>query len=142
MSKKLVGIVGTQIVGKVDAVAYVAKNGYPEVGTFLDKKCIQKFYKQLDTDALVDWCTLEGLAAKPDTNDPIYRMRVCMLLLYKNFPKVSTGKAKAESPYKKFTLENLVTLALENDVAVEGTEDEKIFRMRLIMALRANKIVS
>ena len=141
MSRKVVEVVG-KIAGKVDAKKVIATSGYPEVGTFSEKKWIQKFYKQLDTDVLVDWCNLEGLTVKPDENEPIYRMRVCMAILYKHFPKVASASKKADSPYKKFTLENLVTLALENDIAVEGTEDEKIFRMRLIMALRANKIVS
>ena len=129
-----------KIVGKVDAMAYVAEYGYPEVGVFTDKKDLQKFYKQLDTDMLEDWCEVEGLTYKecPD-NDSIHRMRVAMAILYKHFPKQT--KAKATSKYAMYTLEDLVNMAVDNGVAVEETDDERILRMRLIMNLRANGII-
>jgi hypothetical protein len=131
----------SQIVGKVDAVAHVAKNGYPEVGQFIDEKSLQKFYKQLDTKSLEDWAALEGLTYKacPDS-EPIHRMRVAMAILYKHFPKDTTSKP--ESPYKKYTLEQLVSLAVEHEVPVEPTDDDRILRMRTIMALRAHKVIS
>ena len=138
-SKKVVGI---QIVGKVNAIEYVGKNGYPEVGSFLVAKDLQKFYKQLDTATLVDWVTLEGVEYKPCIDsEPINRMRLCMAILYKHFPKVSTGVTKKASKYAEYTTEALIQLAIDKDVPVEVTEDMRIMRMRCIMALRASKVI-
>jgi hypothetical protein len=129
----------TVIKGKVDAQAYIAKNGYPEVGSFVEQKDLQKFYKQLDIEQLIEWTTLEGLEYKPCDNEMIFRMRICMSILYKHFPKDTP--AKKESKYKTYTLEQLVELALQNSVACETCEDPRILRMRLIMALRASKVI-
>ena len=130
-----------KISGKVDAQAVVAK-AYPEVGTFADEKSLQKFYKQLDIEQLEDWASLEGLEYKacPDS-EPIHRMRVCMAILYKHFPKVP-AKAKSKSKYADYTLEQLISLAIDNDVAVETTDDDRIMRMRVIMSLRAAKVIA
>lgn len=130
-----------KIIGKVDAMAYIEEfGGYPEVGVFGDKKDLQKFYKQLDTAMLEDWCEVEGLEYKPcEDNESIHRMRVAMAILYKHYPKQT--KAKAKSKYAQYTLEDLVNLAVDNSVAVEETDDERILRMRLIMSLRANKVI-
>ncbi|MGL5191218.1 MAG: hypothetical protein ACRC7S_16385 [Cetobacterium sp.] len=129
-----------KIIGKVDAMAYVTEYGYPEVGVFVEKKDLQRFYKQLDTDMLEDWCAVEGLEYNPcEDNESIHRMRVAMAILYKHYPKQT--KAKSKSKYAQYTLENLVDMAIENGVAVEDTSDERIMRMRLIMGLRANGIV-
>lgn len=130
-----------KIVGKVDAEQYIGEfGGYPEVGAFVDKKDLQKFYKQLDTDMLEDWCEVEGLEYKAcEDNESIHRMRVAMSILYKHFPKQS--KAKASSKYSQYTLEDLVNMALTNGIAVEETDDNRILRMRLIMNLRANKVI-
>jgi hypothetical protein len=128
------------LTGKVDATKYVAEKGYPEVGQFADTKSLQKFYKQLDTKSLEDWAALEGLTYKacPDS-EPIHRMRVAMAILYKHFPKESSSKP--ESPYKQYTLEQLVAMAVEHEVPVEPTDDDRILRMRTIMALRAAKVI-
>ncbi|MGL5191223.1 MAG: hypothetical protein ACRC7S_16410 [Cetobacterium sp.] len=130
-----------KVVGKVDAMEYITEfGGYPEVGTFTDKKDLQRFYKQLDTDMLEDWCEIEGLTYKACTdNESIHRMRVAMAILYKHFPKQT--KAKATSKYAKYTLEDLVDMALQANVAVEDTDDERIMRMRLIMNLRVNGVI-
>ena len=129
-----------QIIGKVDATEYVAKYGYPEVGVFVEKKDLQKFYKQLDTATLEDWCEVEGLTYNPcEENESIHRMRVAMAILYKHYPKQT--KAKKTSKYAKYSLENLVDMAIDNNVAVEDTSDERIMRMRLIMGLRASGII-
>lgn len=134
-------VIDGKVVGKVDAMEYIAEfGGYPEVGTFTDKKDLQKFYKQLDTDMLEDWCEIEGLTYKPcSDNESIHRMRVAMAILYKHFPKQT--KEKAKSKYAKYTLEDLLDMAVQNEVAVEETDDERILRMRLIMNLRANKVL-
>ena len=140
MSKTKNEVLKGKIAGKVDAQKMVEK-AYPEVGTFADEKTLQKFYKQLDISQLEDWASLEGLEFKacPDS-EPIHRMRVCMAILYLHFPK-TPAKAKSKSKYADYTLEQLVTMAIDNDVAVETTEDERILRMRVIMALRAAKII-
>jgi hypothetical protein len=129
------------ISGKVDAKAWVEKNnGYPEVGSFIDQKSLQKFYKQLDTAALEDWASVEGLEYKEcKDSEPIHRMRVAMAILYKHFPKDT--KSKPESPYKKYTTEQLAQMAVDNGVAIEVTDDDRILRMRLIMALRVAGII-
>jgi hypothetical protein len=140
MAKKKVEV--TKIQGKVDAAAYITEKGYPIVGQFADQKSLQKFYKQLDTAMLEEWAVYEKLDYKPCADsEPIHRMRVCMAILYKHYPKETTS-TKKESPYKKYSLEDLVNMAIENEVAIEETDDERILRMRLIMALRANKVIS
>lgn len=134
MAKKIIAITG-----KVNAPEFVAKHGYPEVGQFDVEKSMQKFYKQLDTAVLEDWAKLEGVEYKASDNEAIHRMRVCMALLYKHFPRPAAPKK--ESKYASYSLEDLVNMATENDVAVEMSDDDRIMRMRLIMALRANKVI-
>jgi hypothetical protein len=140
MAKKINTVKGVTIQGKVDAVAYVKANGYPEVGQFADEKSLQKFYKQLSQEQLDAWVELEGLTYKPCTEQPaIHWMRACMAILRTHFPV--EHKAKKESPYKQYTTEALVAMAVEHDVAFEVCEDDRILRMRAIMALRANKVI-
>ena len=125
---------------KVDAIKFVEENGFPEVGTFADKKALQKFYKQLPTEMLEEWANLEGLEYKAcEDSEPIHRMRVAMAILYKHFPKEPSKKK--ESPYKAYTTEQLIEMAIENSVEVEPTEDMRIMRMRTIMALRDAKVI-
>lgn len=129
------------ITNKTNAVEYIKGNGIPKVGSFEDKKALQKFYKQLPTETLEEWAKQENVTFNPCTdNEAIHRMRVAMAILYLHFPKET--KEKKESPYKKYTTEQLVEMALEHDVAIEETDDMRILRMRLIMGLRANKVIS
>lgn len=115
---------------------FVEKNGFPEVGHFKDdKKALQKFYKYLTTEQLLEWVDLEGLEVKETDSEQIYRMRLCMAILYKHYPKAPTTKKK--SKYADYSLEQLVSMAVEKDVPVEPTDDDRIMRMRTIMALRA-----
>ena len=58
-----------------------------------------------------------------------------MAILYKNFPK-APAKAKKESVYKKYSLEDLLDMVVEHEVEMEPTDDLKIMRMRAIMALK------
>jgi hypothetical protein len=127
--------------GKVNAIDWITENGgYPEVGVFEEKKVLQKFYKQLDTEVLEDWAELEGLEFKPcPEQPPIHRMRVAMAILYKHFPKETKGKKK--SKYSEYSTESLIQMALDNSVPVEPTESEPIMRMRTIMALRAHGVL-
>lgn len=129
-----------KITGKVDAMVWVEENGYPEVGAFSEKKDIQKFYKQLPTEFLEDWCEQCQLEYKPCDNDSIHRMRVAMAILELHFPsekKSTTSKSK----YSNLTDEDLLKMCIDNAVAVEESTHKGIMRMRMVQALRANKII-
>jgi hypothetical protein len=115
-------------------------NGYPELGHFEDKKDLQKFYKHLSNEQLQEWIDLEELEYTPADSEPITRMRMCMAILYKNFPKAPSAKKK--SKYADYSLEQLVQIALENEIAYEPCDDDRIHRMRAIMALRANDLLA
>jgi len=117
--------------------AYVGAEGYPEVGFFGEdgKKNLQKFYKHLSDAQLADWIDLEGLEYTPVDSPPINRMRMCMSILYSHYPKAPAKKK--QSKYAQYSLEDLVEMAVEHSVPVEVTDDERIMRMRTIMALRA-----
>jgi hypothetical protein len=120
--------------------AYVEKflvdKGYPEVGFFEDDKdSLQKFYKHCTDEQVMEWVDIEGLEFTPSESAPINRMRACMAILYRHYPKAPSAKKK--SKYADYTLEQLVTIAIDKDVPVETTDDERIMRMRVIMALRA-----
>lgn len=113
---------------------------YPEVGHFTEKKDLQKFYKKLTDEQLAEWIELEGLEYTPNDSAPINRMRMAMAILYAHFPK-APAKGKKESKYSKYSLEDLMDLAVQNDVIFEPTDDDRILRMRAIMALRVAKII-
>ena len=132
MAKKTV--INKEYVGK-----FVAEKGYPEVGTFEDKKDLQKFYKHLDDAQLLEWIELEGLEFTPNDSEPINRMRMCMSVLYLHFPKAPTSKKK--SKYAEYSNESLIEMAIKHDVVFEMCDDERILRMRAIMALRAHNIL-
>ena len=119
----------------------IAKEGFPKVGFFTEKKDLQKFYKQLDTEVLVDWCKAEGLSYTecPD-NESINRMRIAMAILYYHFPKAPATK-KSKSKYADYSTEKLMELAMTNDVIFEPCDDPRILRMRAILALRAHNII-
>lgn len=133
MAKKIV-------INKDYVQGVIAKDGYPEVGTYKEQKDLQKFYKHCTMEQLIEWVELEGLEVKPTDSEPIMRMRLCMAVLYAHFPKEPT-KGKKKSKYSDYDLDALVSMAIENDVAYEPCEDERIHRMRVIMALRANKVI-
>lgn len=118
---------------------FVSEKGYPEVGTFEDKKDLQKFYKYLSDTQLQEWIAKEELEYSPSDSEPINRMRMAMAILYKHFPKAPS--AKKQSKYASYTLEDLMQLALDNGVVFEPTDDDRIMRMRAIMALRAANII-
>ena len=119
----------------------IAKEGFPKVGFFTEKKDLQKFYKQLDTEVLIDWCAKEGLQYTPcEDNESINRMRVAMAILYKHFPK-APAKAKSKAKYADYTTEALMEMAMTNDVIFEPCDDLRILRMRAICALRSHNII-
>lgn len=129
----------TATIGKVFVEAYVAEQGYPVVGAFEDRKDLQKFYKELSDEQLAEWVAQAGLEHTPHESPVINRMRLCMTILYAHFPKEPS--AKKESKYAKYSLEDLATMAMEHDVVFEDTDNERILRMRAIMALRAAKVL-
>jgi hypothetical protein len=111
-------------------------NGYPEKGYFEDKKDLQRFYKHLTDEQLQEWIDVEGLTYTPcPESEAINRMRMCMAILYYHFPKPPAKKKK--SKYADYSLEDLVQMAIDNEVPVEPCDDDRILRMRTIMALRA-----
>jgi len=122
-------------VNKAFVEKFVEENGFPEHGHFEDKKDLQKFYKHLSDEQLAEWIEIEGLEFNPSDSEAINRMRMCMAVLYHNFPKAPSKKK--ESKYAKYSLEDLIGMAVEHEVVFEMTDDEKILRMRAIMALRA-----
>lgn len=118
---------------------FVAEHGFPEQGHFAEQKDLQKFYKHLSDEQLLEWVQLEGLEFKPAESQPINRMRMAMAVLYSHFPKAPSAKKK--SKYADYSNEQLVELCLEKSVPFEPTEDDRIMRMRAIMALRAHGII-
>lgn len=126
-------------INKAFVEKFIAENGFPEVGHFTEQKDLQKFYKHLSDEQLLEWIELEGLEFNPADSAPINRMRMAMAVLYKHFPKKETSKKK--SKYADYSNEQLMELALKNDVVFEICEDERILRMRAIMALRASKVI-
>jgi hypothetical protein len=114
----------------------VFDGNYPEVGEFSEEKEIRKFYKQLTDEQLQEWCDLEGVEYKPCDHQSIQRMRMCMAITAKHFPK-EQSTSKKKSKYADFTLDQLVQMAIDNDVEVKDHRgDDRILRMYLIMALR------
>lgn len=119
---------------KVEVQKQVEK-GYPEVGDFTEKKELQSFYKHLTDEQLAEWVETEGLEYVPNESASINRMRMAMSILYLHFPKAPSTKKK--SKYADYSLEDLMQMAIDNEVVFEDTADERILRMRAIMALRA-----
>lgn len=127
------------VINKEFVEKFVAENGFPEVGHFTEQKDLQKFYKFLSDEQLAEWISLEGLTFTANEAPAINRMRMAMAILYKHFPKAPSTAKKAK--YADYTMENLMELAVANDVVFEICDDEKILRMRAIMALRASKVI-
>lgn len=139
-TKKATPQLSTPIGEKVNAEKVLMDLGrFPVPGEFESKKALQKFYKQLDTEVIEAWGESLGVTFKADDNASIHRMRAAMSILYSFYPKEPAKKK--ESKYAKYSLEDLVTLAMDNDVVVEPTEDARIMRMRSIMALRDAGII-
>lgn len=115
----------------VKAVSHASK--------WADESALKKYYKKMSTDEVIKWVEELGTSFKESTDPSIHRMRACMAVLYHFFPR--EVKAKKSSKYADYSLEQLVSLAAENNVPVEVCDDERILRMRTIMALRAHQII-
>ena len=121
-------------INKAYVEKYLVETGYPEVGTFKEKSDLQKFYKHCTMEQLEDWVAVEGLEVVKVDSEPIYRMRLAMAILYLHYPKAPS--TKKQSKYAQYSLEDLMQMATDKEVIFEMTDDERILRMRAIMALR------
>lgn len=112
---------------------------YPEVGEFKDEKAMKKYIKKLTDDQLAEWCEIEGAEYKACDHESINRMRMAMAIKAVHFPDTApkAGKSKKKSKYADYATEDLVQMALDNDVEVPDDKgDMRICRMYTIMALR------
>lgn len=116
---------------------------YPEIGSFDTEKAMKKYIKGLKDSELQEWCELEGATWKPNDHQSINRMRMAMAIKALHFPDTAPKKSKkSKSKYAQYTTEQLVQMALENDVEVPDDKgDMKICRMYTIMALRKAGII-
>lgn len=111
---------------------------YPEVGDFTEIKDLKKYIKKLSDEQLTEWVELEGIEYVPNDHQAINRMRQAMAINALHFPEsVKRPSAKKRSKYADYSMEELVQMALDNDVIVRDSKgDERIERMYTIMALR------
>jgi hypothetical protein len=111
---------------------------YPEVGEFDTEKAMKKYIKGLSDSQLLGWCELEGAEFKASEHEAINRMRMAMAIKAIHFPNTKPkASKKSKSKYAKWTTEELVAMALENDVEVPDDKgDMRICRMYTIMALK------
>jgi len=69
-------------------------------------------------------------------------MRMSMAIQDKHFPKEPSKSAKKKAKYADFTTEQLVEMAIANDIEVKDDKgDMRILRMYTIMALRNAGII-
>lgn len=114
---------------------------YPERGSYGEDGVeeLKKFISRLSNEQLQEWVDIEGLQDKVKENDnpAIYRMRLAMAIREAHYPKSTTSKPKSKSKYGHYTTEQLLEMALENDVEVKDAKgDNRILRMYAIVALR------
>lgn len=112
---------------------------YPEVGYFADEKALKKYIKGISNEALQGWCDLEGAEYKPCDHESINRMRMAMAIKGLHFPDTvaKKGSSKKKSKYADYSTEDLVQMAIDNDVEVRDDKgDMRILRMYTIMALK------
>lgn len=116
---------------------------YPEVGDFKDEKAIKKYIKTLSDKSLEEWCFLEGVTWKHNDHASINRMRMAMAIKAKHFPDTAPkATKKSKSKYADYTTEQLVQMALDNDIEVPDDKgDMRICRMYTIMALRKSGLL-
>jgi hypothetical protein len=113
---------------------------FPEVGFFADEKAFKKHIKDTSDADIKAWVDSLGIEVKDYNSAPINRMRQIMAIKELHFPSPPRA-AKKQSPYAKWTTEELVQMAVDASLIFETTDDPKIMRMRTIMALRVNGII-
>lgn len=110
---------------------------FPEKGTFTVPEDLKKFYKKLPDARLDEWLELEGLTYTPNENPGINRMRKCMAMMDYHFVKEPSTSKKKKSKYGDYTTEDLIGMALDNNLAVKDDKgNERILRMYTIMSLK------
>lgn len=109
---------------------------YPEVGT-VDAKALKKAIKGLSDAEVAEWVGLYNLTVKDYGHASINRMRQAMAITGLHFPSTIKVSTKTPSPYAAYSDLQLIELAANESVPVLVTEDARIMRMRVIMALKA-----
>lgn len=113
----------------------VITTNYPEVGSVTESKVLKKHFKNLTNDQLDEWISIEGIQVTLCGHAPIDRMRKCMAITAKHFPPAP--KATTKSRYSNYTTEELVQMAMDNNVEIRDDKgDMRILRMYTIVALR------
>lgn len=117
---------------------------FPEVGDFEDVNSMKKYIKGLTTEQLQAWCELEGAEWVANEHPSINRMRMAVAIKSVHFPETAPKKGtKKKSKYAEYTTEELVQMALDNDVHVRDDKgNERILRMYTIVALREAGLIS
>ncbi|WIT26744.1 hypothetical protein [Bacillus phage SPO1L5] len=117
---------------------------YPEVGDFEDEKAIKKYIKGLTDEQLQAWCELEGAEWVENEHRNINRMRMAMAIKAVHFPELAKKpSSKKKSKYAEYTTEELVEMAIDNNVEVRDDKgNERILRMYTIIALREAGLIS
>lgn len=119
---------------EVDEVA-----GFPPVGYFDTEKDMKKYIKGLTNSQLAEWLEEENIEYTPNDHESINRMRMAMAIKALHFPDTApkAGKSKKKSKYGDYSTDDLVQMALDNDVEVADHKDDmRILRMYTIVALR------
>jgi hypothetical protein len=112
---------------------------YPEVGHFETDKAMKKYIKGLSDNELKEWCELEGAVYNANDHQSINRMRMAMAIKGIHFPDTVAkgGSTKKKAKYADFSTEDLVQMAIDNDIEVRDDKgDLRILRMYTIMALK------
>lgn len=137
----------TEVEEPTEEVAEVVASDkeYPEVGSFADDKAIKKYIKGLTDDELAEWVELEGVEYKANEHQAINRMRQAMAIKGLHFPDTvaKKGSSKKKSKYADYSTEDLVQMALDNEIEVRDDKgDMRILRMYTIMALKSANLLA
>lgn len=134
--------------GKVEVIKDSEGNvEYPEKGYFADDKAVKRYIKKLTDDQLYEWCELEGVTWNINDHAGINRMRAAMAMKAYQLDTPTAGSkggsGKKKGKYSHYELEELVQMALDNDVDVKpyNGDDMRILRMYTIMALKGAGIL-
>lgn len=122
---------------------FTRKTGKPEEIQEVQSKVSQMtiiefndYIKHFSLEALIQMAETAGVKTWEDIdNEPIRKMRLLMEIKGHYFPNDKTP-VKPNSCWKKNSLEELLELAQEHDLTFKASNDPKIQRMWVIMALK------
>lgn len=122
---------------------FTRKTGKPEEIQEVQSKVSQMtiiefndYIKHFSLEALIQMAETAGVKTWEDIdNEPIRKMRLLMEIKGHYFPNDKTP-VKPNSCWKKNTLEELLELAQEHNLTFKASNDSKIQRMWVIMALK------